>query len=81
MFESFPDYVGIEKRQSFEELQRLVGDRPADIPMMVRYGGDPRYRLLVTYFIEKKGWSEDQLFQSRLTENGANALMRADGAG
>jgi hypothetical protein len=81
MFESFPDYVGIEKRQSFEELQRLVGDRPADIPMMVRYGGDPRYRLLVTYFIEKKGWSVDQLFQSRLTENGANALMRADGAG
>jgi hypothetical protein len=81
MFESFPDYVGIEKRQSFEELQRLVGDRPADIPMMVRYGGYPRYRLLVTYFIEKKGWSVDQLFQSRLTENGANALMRADGAG
>jgi hypothetical protein len=80
-FEGFADYVGIEKRQSFEELQRLVGDRPADIPMMVRYGGYPRYRLLVTYFLEKKGWSVDQLFQSRLTEDEANALMRAGSAG
>jgi hypothetical protein len=37
--------------------------------------------LLVTYFLEKKGWSVDQLFQSRLTEDEADALMRADGAG
>ena len=81
VFEGFADFVGIEKRQSFEELQRLLGDRPADIPMMVRYGGYPRYRLLVTYFLEKKGWSVEQLFQSRLTEDEANAVMRADNAG
>jgi hypothetical protein len=81
VFEGFADYVGIENRQSFEELRRILGDRPADIPMMARYGGYPRYRLLVSYFLEKKGWSVDQLFQSRLTEDEANALMRADGAG
>jgi hypothetical protein len=76
--EGFADYVGIEKRQSFEDLRDAIGERSADVPMMVRYGGYPRYRLLVTYFLEKKGWSVDQLFQSRLTEDEANALMRAD---
>ena len=81
VFEGFPDYVGIENRQSFEELRRLLGDQPADIPMMTRYGGYPRYRLLVSYFLEKKGWTVDQLFQSRLTEDEADAVMRADGAG
>lgn len=81
VFEGFPDYVAIEPRQSFEELRRTLGDRPADIPMMAKYGGYPRYRLLVTYFLEKKGWSVDQLFQTRLTEQEADALMRADGAG
>jgi hypothetical protein len=30
-------------------------DRPVDTPMKIKYGSYPRYRLLVTYFIEKKG--------------------------
>ena len=46
--------------------------------MMIKYGSYPRYRLLVTFFIEKKGWSVDQLLQSRLTEDEATEIMRAD---
>jgi hypothetical protein len=57
VWEGFADYVGIENRESFEELRDALGDRPVDIPMMQRYGSYPRYRLLVTYFIEKKGWT------------------------
>ncbi len=79
VWEGFPDYVGIENRQSFEELRDALGDRPVDIPMMMKYGSYPRYRLLVTYFIEKKGWSVDQLLQTRLTEDEATAIMRAEG--
>ena len=52
--------------------------RTVDIPMMMKYGSYPRYRLLVTYFIEKKGWSVDQLLQTRLTEDEATEIMRAD---
>ena len=59
-------------------MRDALGDRPVDIPMMIRYGSYPRYRLLVTYFIEKKGWSVDQLLQTRLTEDEATAIMRAD---
>ena len=62
----------------FEELRDALGDRPVDIPMMVKHGFYPRYRLLVTYFIEKKGWDVEQLLQSRLTEDQAEEMMRAD---
>jgi hypothetical protein len=76
--EGFPDYVAIESRQSFEELWDALGERPVDVPMMQKYGAYPRYRLLVTYFIEKKGWSVDDLLRTRLTFDEAMAMMRAD---
>lgn len=79
-WEGFADYVGIENRQSFEQLRDALGERPVDVPMMVKYGSYPRYRLLVTYFIEKKGWTVDRLFATRLTLDEAMAMMRA-GAG
>src|SRR5262249_31140290 len=78
IWEGFADYVGIEHRQSFEELRDALGERPVDIPTMVTYGSYPRYRLLVTFFLEKKGWLIDQLLQARLTEDEATAIMRAD---
>lgn len=78
-FEGLADYVGVENREPFEQLRGALGDRPVDISMMVKYGSYPRYRLLVTYFIEKKGWSIDQLLHTRLTAEEANQIMRADG--
>ena len=45
--------------------------------MMQKYGADPRDRLLVTYFLEKKGWSVDELLRTRLTVDEALAQMRA----
>ena len=45
--------------------------------MKIKYGSYPRYRLLVTYFIEKKGWPVDELLQTRLTEEEATEIMRA----
>ena len=78
VWEGFADYVAIENRESFEELRDALGDRPVDIPMRMKYGFYPRYRLLVRFFIERKGWSVEQLLQSRLTEDEAADLMRAD---
>ncbi len=76
--EGFPDYVAIEDRQSFEALRDALGDRPVDIPMIQAYGTYPRFRLLVTYFLEKKGWSVDELLRTKLTFGRAMAMMRAD---
>jgi hypothetical protein len=71
-----PDYVGIENRETFQQLRDAIGDRPIDIAMRVKYGSYPRYRFLVTYFIEKKGWSFEQLLQIRLSEDEATEIMR-----
>jgi hypothetical protein len=78
VWEGLADYVGIEGQETFEQLRDALGDRRVDDAMRVEYGFYPRYRLLVTYFIKKKGWSVDQLLQTRLTEDEAIAIMRAD---
>jgi hypothetical protein len=78
IWEGFADYVAIENRETFEQLRDALGERPVDTAMRIKYGSYPRYRLLVTYFIEKKGWSVDQLLQTRLSEDEATAIMRAD---
>ena len=78
-WEGFTDYVGIENRQSFEALRDALDDRPVDVPMMQRYGSYPRCRLLVTSFIEKKGWTVDRLLRTRLTADEATTMMRANG--
>lgn len=76
--EGVPDYVAIEQRQSFDQLNAALGDREADVPMMMAYGSYPRFRLLVTYFLERKGWSVDELMRTKLSYDEAMALMRAD---
>ncbi len=78
VFEGLGDYVAIENRESFEQLYDARGDRPVSIPMMIKYGSYPRFRLLVTYFLEKKHWSIDQLLDTRLTEDEATTIMRTD---
>jgi hypothetical protein len=68
----------IENRESYAELRRALGDRSVDIPMMQQYGAYPRYRLLVTYFLERKGWSIDELLRTKLSFEDALVLMQAD---
>lgn len=77
-WEGMADYVGIEHRETFEQLRDALDDRPVDTPMRIKYGSYPRYRLLVTYFVEKRGWTVDQLFATRLTTNAATQIMKAD---
>jgi hypothetical protein len=76
--EGFADYVGFEPRQPFEQLRDALGERPVHNRLMQTYGSYPRYRLLVTYFFEKKNWSVDQLLATTLSEDQALAMMRAD---
>ena len=59
-------------------VRDALGDRPVNIEMMIKYGSYPRYRLLVTYFLETQHWSIDQLLQTKMTEDEATAIMRTD---
>lgn len=76
--EGIADYAAFRPHQSFEQLHIALGDRPVDNRMMQTYGSYPRYRLLVTYFLEKKNWSVDRLLATRLSEDEALAMMSAD---
>jgi hypothetical protein len=78
VLEGLADYVGIDRRQSFDQLNAALGDREVDVPMMMAYGAYPRFRLLVTYFLEKRGWPVDQLLHTKLSYDDATAIMRAD---
>ncbi len=75
--EGLPDYVGIENRETFEQLDAKLGDKPYDLDMMQSYGVYAPYRLLVTYFLEKRGWSVDRLLQARMSYEEAKSLMRS----
>jgi hypothetical protein len=76
--EGFADFVAMGQRQSFDELRQALGDRPVDVPMMQQFGSYPRYRLLVTYFLEKRRWPVDRLLATRLSFEEATALMVGD---
>ena len=75
--EGFADYVAFRPRQSFEQLRAALGERPVDNSMMQSFGSYPRHRLLVTYFLEKRNWSIDELLATRLSEDEALSMMRA----
>jgi hypothetical protein len=79
VWEGLADYVGIEHRETFGRLRDALGGRSVDTPTRVKYGSYPRYRLLVTYFIEKKRLTADQLLATRLTTEAAMQIMNADG--
>jgi len=74
--EGFPDYVGIEHRESFEQLRAELGARPEDNLLRASYGSYPRYRLLVTYFLEKRKWPVERLLHTDLTQAEATAIMQ-----
>lgn len=75
--EGLADYVALEREKS-AELFAKIGERDADLPMMRAYGVYAPYRLLVTHFLEEKGWSIDQLLQSELTLVEARAIVFRD---
>jgi hypothetical protein len=78
--EGFADYVGFADREGFEALRAAVADRPVDAAMMQNHGAYPRYRMLVMYFLEKKGWPIERLLRTRLTFEDALAMLREDSA-
>ncbi|MBV9859219.1 MAG: hypothetical protein JO038_03805 [Alphaproteobacteria bacterium] len=75
--EGIADYAAMENRQSFEQLRDALGERPVDSRMMQVYGSYPRYRLLVSYFLDKKGWSADRLLTTKMTADEAFAVVRS----
>lgn len=73
--EGLADYVAFRPRQSFKELYEQIGDRDADLAMMNAYGVYAPDRLLVSYFLDVKGWSAARLMASGLSKSEARGMV------
>ena len=75
--EGVADYIALPARGDYHELARayLVKDHDLD---PVRSGLYARYRLLVTFFLERKGWAFERLLASEMSQDAAERLLEQD---
>ena len=71
--EGLADYVALPP-ETAANLYASIGEEDADLDMMNAHGVYAPYRLLVTYLLEDEGWSVDQLINSRLPIEEAQAI-------
>lgn len=79
--EGIADYAALGPVRDLAGVRRELGDGPLGVEEWDKYGYYIRYRLLVTYFLDREGWTVDQLFASDLSETQARAAMDARLAG
>jgi hypothetical protein len=72
------DPIVVDRGERHEETSYRSGGDYRDRGSCHAHDGGRALEGLVAYFIEKKGWSVDQLLQTRLTEDEATTIMCAD---
>lgn len=76
--EGIADYVALGAPQDYVAIDKLLGDDPISLQSMETFGTYPRYRLLVSWFLEEQDWTLDALLETDMSENTALAEMRQD---
>jgi hypothetical protein len=81
--EGVADYVGLEGAADYAELANAASGLHGQTPLAVinRFGVYPKYRLLVAYFLERKGWSFERLLGSGMSLAEAESHFAAAGGG
>ncbi len=74
--EGYADYVGMGGHIDVDDLYRRYRAGEPDLDYR-RSGTYARFRLLVAYFLERGGWTIDDLLASTLSQEKAEALMNA----
>jgi hypothetical protein len=67
--EGVADYVALEGASDYAALAEAASALQGETPLAVinRFGVYPKYRLLVGYFLDRKGWSLEQLLHSTMS--------------
>jgi hypothetical protein len=67
--EGVADYVALEGAADYPALAEAASALQGEAPLAVinRFGVYPKYRLLVGYFLDRKGWSLEQLLHSTMS--------------
>jgi hypothetical protein len=75
--EGYADYVGMRGHSDFDDLYRryLAGDPDLDFERSHTYA---RFRMLVAFMIERRGWSVADLLASKLSLTQAEAMLNAE---
>jgi hypothetical protein len=81
--EGVADYVALEGAADYAELAAAAADLQGQTPLGIinRFGVYPKYRLLVAYFLEREGWSVEQLLGSGMSLAEAERQFAAGGGG
>jgi hypothetical protein len=74
--EGLADYAALGSPGDLRKFDAALGREPITVEQMKRYGVYPRYRMLVTYFLEKRRWTLDQLLQTDISEDEALSMLR-----
>lgn len=76
--EGLADYCALGSPGDLRAFDQVLGRAPITVEQMKRYGVYPRYRMLVTYFLDEKKWPLDKLFRENMSEDAALAAFRGD---
>ena len=76
--EGIADYVALGAPQNYARMDTVLGEDPPTLQILDAFGAYPRYRLLVSWFLEEQDWTLDALLETDMTENTALAEMRED---
>ena len=74
--EGLADYCALGSPGDLRAFDALLGREPITVEQMKKLGVYPRYRMLVTYMLEERKWTLDQLLSTRLSEDEALAMLR-----
>lgn len=74
--EGLADYAALGSPGNLRNFDAVLGREPITVEQMKRYGVYPRYRMLVTYFLEERRWTLDQLLQTDISEDEALVMLR-----
>ncbi|HEY1709456.1 MAG TPA: hypothetical protein VGG10_14410 [Rhizomicrobium sp.] len=76
--EGYADYVGLGGRGRVDIAAYYRRYRARDPHFRTNSGFYDRFRMLAAFFLDRKGWTVQQLLDSRLTLDQAQAAMDAD---
>ncbi len=76
--EGLAEYIALGAPENYRLMDTVLGNQPKRQEVTNAYGAYPQYRLLVSWFIEQKNWSYDDLFYSELSLDDAVTQMREE---
>jgi hypothetical protein len=79
--EGVADYIALEGAPDYPALAEAASGLRGEATLAVinRFGVYPKYRLLVAFFLEQKGWSLEQLLRSGMSLEDGERLFAAAG--